>query len=340
VDSQTDKDNTTKLNFDDIICQQTSALPYQSIDIEPRFIEMYAPDELKELLSYLQVDYQIFSRFEEQYFRKLKGLLVEHQIVNDSDSVDRSNFKSAVLEFQKKRSISVDGIVGEETLWELQFDKACTDKYPVVKVTADIFPGRDGYDCFWLRKDVADAYIGLYRSVKDAGGFFTSAGSLRELSAPVSTGRSPTSMHYTGLALDLSIVTGMQDLNVDPYLIASEGTRWKVWGRVSSGAARTIDALKYENGKVISQVITVTAVDFTQMAVAAGFRDIGPRACFPGNYICAEWWHLQYENALTPFISQFGIELLKIYGIDTLIKYPEIWKNRMRIFQKPNEGWH
>ena len=60
----------------------------------------------------------------------------------------------------------------------------------MVKVGADVWPGRDGLDSFYLCQDVAEAYAQLCRAVKELGGVVTSEGSLRELTAEVSAGRS------------------------------------------------------------------------------------------------------------------------------------------------------
>ena len=55
----------------------------------------------------------------------------------------------------------------------------------------------------------------------------------------------------------------------------------------------------------------------------------------------AEWWHFQCEEVLTPYISQFGIELLSLaqYNEANLSPHTDIWANRMHIFKRGQHGW-
>jgi len=64
--------------------------------------------------------------------------------------------------------------------------------------------------------------------------------------------------------------------------------------------------------------VTDKFVDFTALALKYGFHSIRARKSFfkGGSYGGAEWWHFQYERALTRGVSKFGEELLKVYSLD------------------------
>ena len=161
----------------------------------------------------------------------------------------------------------------------------------------------------------------------------TSAGSLRDLDEPVSAGRSSTSLHYTGIALDLATNTGMQDTS-QPYLVTAAGDRrWRVWARSDQGTEKTLDAVLWSDGSQRTEQVTARVVDFTGTAIRHGFLPIRHRASFPKVYKSAEWWHFQYEGVLKPFVSLFGIELLRIYRRDQLEAHPSVWERRKALWQ-------
>jgi hypothetical protein len=185
--------------------------------------------------------------------------------------------------------------------------------------------------------------------VRAAGGVVTSVGGFRGLGAPVTAGRSSTSLHYTGIAIDLATDTGMQDPERDPYLVEPDGRKWRLWCRSDSAPEREIGAIVYRNGRIESHTVTARAFDFTAVAARNGFARIGPRGTFPADYLAAEWWHFQYEGALVPWLSQFGIELLSLAsvrwgGVTTI--YDEahleaygLWNYRQRVFHRGTNGW-
>lgn len=74
------------------------------------------------------------------------------------------------------------------------------------KVPADKFA--DGYDSFSIRTDLRDFYLAAHSRVHALGEIVTLSGAIRDPGAPVTFGRSPTSLHYTGRAFDLFIYTG------------------------------------------------------------------------------------------------------------------------------------
>ena len=288
------------------------------------------PPELAALLHYLAVDRYTFLQYEATYLSGLGELLVQEGAEGATAGVDLSSYRRTVRRFQESRALPATGIPDDDTLWELQIERARSNQMDLVEVEADLWPGRGGVGSMLLREDAAGAYNRLRAAVRELGGVVTSDGSMRELSAEVSAGRSATSLHYTGLAFDMATRTGMQDPESDPYLVTREGPGWHVWARARGGLERELDAVVWTGGATSTQRVSARVLDFTEMALGHGFRDIGFRDCFPGSYYCAEWWHFNYEAALVPFASQFGIELLKLrrYTEPQLSAYGPIWENR------------
>jgi hypothetical protein len=179
-----------------------------------------------------------------------------------------------------------------------------------------------------LREDAAGAYTELYNEVHGLGGIITTAGGKRRLMSKTSASRSKKSMHYVGLAFDMALPTAMQNPDKDPYLIQRDGDsrKWIIWCKTSDPSVPTItvDACwvsshKDSKGRRYTQLnskpVTCKAFNFTALARKHGFERISGRRSFfkGGRYTGSEWWHFQYERALTRGQSMFGEELLKIY---------------------------
>lgn len=297
--------------------------------------------ELKDLLSYLQIDYSLFQPVENRYFHRLKELLVFHKTISTNEVLDSSNFMSKVKDFQRTvmNQNNPDGIPGESTLFELQKDWAGTRGLNLVRtgIRSDVFNGSQ--IPVVLRSDALALYNQLYDQIHNQGGLITSAGSHRELSASVSAGRSSTSMHYLGLALDLHAGSGLQNISDNPYLIERSGAnRWHVWNKVRApqGKMQAVNAqiYNYSTKTLVPVSLNERVIDFKTIANNNGFKDIGNRSCFPADYMCAEWWHFQCEDVLVPYLSQFGTELLTIYNEAQLSAHPNIWQNKRKIFKK------
>jgi hypothetical protein len=304
-----------------------------------------APAELRRLLAYLHVSWPTFADHEGRYFAALGEHLRREGVIRAGLVLNRSNFADPVRQFQITNGLDADGLPGEQMLWRLQNDWAESRRLTIVRVDADRHPRSRGFDSFRLRSDIVDRYTTFRATVRAAGGLVTSAGSLRELEAEVTPGRSSTSMHYSGLAFDLATDSGMQDPELDPYIVVQEGERWRVWCRSQTAPTVVLNAVAWRNGSLDVQPVTANAFDLTALARRNGFSPIGPRRDFPANYLSAEWWHLQCEEPLVPYISQFGIELLSIdtvgrirYDEPTLSMQP-LWAKRMRIFHRGLNGW-
>ena len=248
--------------------------------------------------------------------------------------------EKAVKAFQTAENLTVDGLAGRRTIGALnklleakghdlvgeddQSEELVppTEKLSWVKCPADKFSGRGGYTRVTLRSDAGEAYNALYEEVHSLGGIITSAGGRRGLASKAGAARSKKSMHYTGLAFDMALPTGMKDPAVDPYVIEDiGGRRWRVWMRCEGGEEKTIEGsyITRKAGKTIihKKEVADKFVDFTALALKHGFHSIRARRSFfkGGSYGGAEWWHFQYERALTPGVSRFGEELLKVYPL-------------------------
>lgn len=197
----------------------------------------------------------------------------------------------------------------------------------LVKCDADKVPGEAGFNSCTLREDAALAFKGLADDLHKVGAVLTSAGGVRPLTAGGGSAQSATSLHYTGLAFDLSTATGMTE-DTDVYAVEPlDGRRWRVWARCTSPEVpeRTVQAMicATVHGKLIRTMVPITArfVDFTALAAKHGFEPIRARPKFfkpDGTYDYAEWWHFQCESVLKPGVSTFGGELLRVYDEATI----------------------
>ncbi len=166
-----------------------------------------------------------------------------------------------------------------------------------------------------------------------AGGKLTSSGARRMLNARVSPGRSATSFHYTGRALDLHVGSGMERPGRDPYVITRDGERyWRVYARASEGEAMELEAISYRN-RHRGRKVSGNFIDLTALFEQHGFQRIRARKSFfnGGTWLGAEWWHFQYQTGLQQGVTTFGDELLRVYSEETLVDTPP-WQYRDRVF--------
>ena len=254
--------------------------------------------------------------------------------------------ETAVVQFQEENHLYADGIVGPAT-WKGLHQALKThineqmnpqagneteqDLMRWVRVPADKY--RDGYDRFFLREDAAQAYMQVREQVVEAGGILTSSGARRSLKAKVSASRSATSFHYTGMALDLFVGSGMENRARDPFVVASDGDRyWRVYVRAPGGDAMEINAVTYGTRKSY-RTISGHFLDLTELFRSSGFERIRARKSFftGGTWLGAEWWHFQYEKPLEKGLSTFGRQLLQVYPEDE-VRHTPPWKYKDRVF--------
>ena len=282
-----------------------------------------------------------------EYLRKLGELLVFHEILGSPEELTSANLKDVVTTFQEKKNLFADGIPGRNTLWALQSPWVATlPKQSLIECDADVAPGyEEGLSKTTLRQDAAERFRSLRNEINQAGGLVTSDGGLRQLTADVNQNRSPTSMHYTGLAFDLYTSSGFFKPDRDPFVITrGENTFWIVWCRATNGQQKELNAVYWNNwNSGVDRIKTVSGrfVNFTETCLRHGFHPIGPRTPFTRthdrDYLSAEWWHFQCNELLIPNLSQFGIELQKINGYTPSFissRSADVWNNRRVIFRQ------
>lgn len=272
-----------------------------------------------------------------------------------ADGIFGAGTERAVEAWQEKAGLYADGMFGKgsQRVWDEWCQKKNTpqfafgaspegadpepagDRLKWVTCKATPMPNGHGFKSLILREDAAEAYNTLRDEVVKRGGYMTTAGGKRALSASVGKSRSKTSFHYTGRAFDLATYSALGDPTTDPFICTrEEGSRhWDVWCRVTDKTAPlahtvptvTLNATvcrhkKTSSGKRYTQLETVEwtgqAFPFTEMAAALGFDRIRGRSSFfsGGNYMGAEWWHFQYVEGLVVGQSTFGGELLRVYS--------------------------
>tara|TARA_Y100000592_G_scaffold54888_1_gene86490 strand:+ start:3651 stop:4523 length:873 start_codon:yes stop_codon:yes gene_type:complete len=261
-----------------------------------------------------------------------------------------------VEKFQESVELHPDGIVGKGTLREINaaLDKSGDThlKFKIgdhpdpeepnkrmkwVKVDADKIG--DGYNRFYLREDVAEAFNAFRADVLALGGVVSSAGAKRPLKdSKRSKSRSIKSLHYTGLAFDMALSSAMNNPAKDRYVIEEVGDRkWNVWCKTDNEEVpvRKIEGYTYHHTR---KFVEARMFSITEIAEKHGFKPIRARRYFMagGHYAGAEWWHFQYEKALTPGVSTFGGELMKIYTLEECRKFAP-WEDTKHCVWK--ESW-
>nr|WP_299486263.1 hypothetical protein [uncultured Allomuricauda sp.] len=283
-----------------------------------------------------------------EYLNAIERNLKSHKIIGEDSTITNRTLKSNVLKFQEKVNIYTDGIIGPETLWELQFPGALNPpKMNWIKCDSDIIRGSNGYDNFLLREDAADLYNKLRNEIKEAGGLITSSGGKRYLSQTVNAHRSAKSMHYPGLAFDLALDSGFFNPEEDSFIVVKNKAKtngyWKIYCKAQGGVKMSLKAVYWDSwNSGVDRTATISGnfLDFTALAQKHGFFPINPRKAFTRKanrkYLSSEWWHFQAEGLLIPGFSQFGIELLKIedYSPNYIEQInSDVWNNKKSIFK-------
>jgi len=279
------------------------------------------------------------------YLERMGELLAFHKIIGNPKDLTDKNMDEMILAFQEKVNIMLDGNPRWDTLWQLQYPWVLgAPKLPFVKCPADRAPGSQGYDHLWLRQDAAERLNALRKEITDLGGLLTTSGGKRELAEGPSASRSATSMHYPGLAFDLAIDSGFFKPDTDPFVVTLGGNQfWEVWCRVQKGTDMKMNVVYWDGwqaGVDRTKTIMGKFVSFTKLAAKHGFYPIRPRLSFTRShdrkYEGCEWWHFQANDLLIPYLSQFGIELLRIEGYtpeSIQAANADLWLHRQYIFQ-------
>lgn len=277
-----------------------------------------------------------------------------------------SDTKKLVQRFQVEKGLSPDGIVGAKTLAMLfgVFSSSVlspnrvvkvveSKKYSFVECKADKYIDsatrkEEGFDKLFLREDAAEAFNKAAEDMRSFGAIVTTAGGRRWFTAKVSAGRIATSVHYTGLAFDLAIGSGMQNIDKDPYVVQRIAERtYRVYARCDKSKATNENFPKKK--VAIKDCVTYFErvkgetckadyfIDITEIFEKYGFKSIRAHSNFetskhPQNMMSAEFWHFQYEKALEKGKSTFGGELLKIASESEIKKHPHLWENRNKVW--------
>jgi hypothetical protein len=231
---------------------------------------------------------------------------------------------------------------------------ATTPAYTIESVTADKYTMSDdtaktwsigkndksGYSSWRVSSRIAERLREAAKEIRDAGCVLTSSGATRDLNATVSAGRSATSFHYSGLAIDMFTLTGTLDPATDKYVVTREGETWKfrVYCRSTNTdtvAKVTLEAITFDDTKK-KEMTTVEVedhfVDLTEIMEKHEFERISARKDFRdsavyANRLSMEWWHYQYTKHLTVDTSTFGEVLQEIYTSAQLTDAPP-WQHR------------
>lgn len=194
-------------------------------------------------------------------------------------------------------------------------------------VSADHLPG--GFGDFRIREDFVDSYKRVLTRARALGGLVTSSGALRDLHEPATAGRSRTSLHYTGRAIDLYIESGMRTSR-DPYAVvpAVTGDRvtWTIWcesvspepGDDAFDPALIVEQeLEYAVWKAGTGFTLARRrgrfFSLTALFRSAGWQPIPARADWRTTYLSCEWWHFQNQRGLVNGVTKFGDELRAIW---------------------------
>lgn len=250
--------------------------------------------------------------------------------------------EAAVLQFQERKKVLQDGIVGRIT-WELLDEtvEEPSDGWKDVPkllraVRVPVHQHGHSYKHFTCREDVAEDLVAVHAELVRQGGGLSSSGGLRSLNAKVGANRSAKSLHYIGLAVDLFVGGGMDHPETDPYVVVPDtenGRRcWVVYAHAPHAAILTLDAWVHRKQETVQ--IQRPLVNLTELFAAHGYQRISARKSYSArNYGASEWWHFQHEEHLHPHETRFGDELLKMYRLSQLQKAPP-WRSRDEVWQK------
>lgn len=252
-------------------------------------------------------------------------------------SVFGMQMQAAVMEFQRRNGLVVDGIFGVRSFERLramvqaQAREMLQREFPDVKITEAglaVCPAMKmpkGLDNFTFRPDVAYFFMCMWRELEALGVGVPSAGGHRPLTAKITAGRIATSTHYPGLAFDIHTGAAMNNPDSDLFVVEHTGGRnWRIWARTANKEVplRTIaNPFTYTQRSGTFKPVTERFVDFTAIAEKWHFMPIKGRIAFfetersnASVYSLAEWWHFQNEFFLMEGFSNFGDEIRALYG--------------------------
>ena len=194
-------------------------------------------------------------------------------------------------------------------------------------VPADHLPG--GFGDFRIREDLVESYKRVLAQARALGGVVSSSGALRDLREPATAGRSRTSLHYTGRAIDLYIESGMRTVR-NPYAVVPTVTEsrvtWTIWCEsvtphpddalfdATLVSDRELDCAIWKSGPGFTLVKRRGRFfSLTDLFQANGWQSIPARTDWKTSYLSCEWWHFQNQRGLKNGVTKFGDELRQVW---------------------------
>jgi hypothetical protein len=187
---------------------------------------------------------------------------------------------------------------------------------------------------FWVvALSIKDKLENALVDIRAAGAIATSSGGIRDLGAGTGAGRSDTSFHYVGLAIDLYMYGAMNDPDTDPYIVTADPDvgNWRVFARTNQTTVKPATFLAFKKkfvpkpkGSKLTEFVKVSEVettgsfvDLTALFAKHNFKRIPAQENFlkdanARHYPSAEWWHFQQEDGLVPGKTTFGSLLLRV----------------------------
>ena len=237
-----------------------------------------------------------------------------------------------------------------------------------VQVPADgIGSGQDvlSYGYTQISSEFSERYKRVYLRANELGGWVTSGGGRRALSAsrPLGIG-----LHNIGRAVDLAPYTGLfKDANTDPnmkYLVirdepGSKRSKFTIWAIVfpdkpgynAAKAAEaeaagiiqnrtwTVDRIRSLNDES-TYTWTGKAFNLTAIFEANGFSRISPINDYlvDGKFRGVEWWHYEIHDGLVPNVTTIGDEVHKLYTYQEAALGPQRHPNYDIVINKKWRG--
>ena len=223
---------------------------------------------------------------------------------------------------------------------------------PVTFVGLGLAPAdkyRGGYSQVQMRQDLVEPYTAALQTVHALGGMLTSSGGIRDVKEKATAGRSKTSLHYTGRAIDLFIYSGMQG-GEEPYLVTRAGgsdanPEWEVYCVSRSPltthprydasliAERDVECVRWVEGEGYRTFTRrATCFSLTRVMAKYGWMPIPARGNWKSEYLSCEWWHFQNASGLIDGVSTFGDQLLQVWREDLVrqsgLALGAIWAGR------------
>lgn len=192
------------------------------------------------------------------------------------------------------------------------------------------FKGESGFTSTSMRKDLRPFYDAVRNKVLALGGILTSSGAVRHIKEGAGPGRSKTSFHYTGRAIDLFIHTAMKG-DDDRYMVVRDGgtdanPEWKVFcvsvdpqpqNPLFDASLIRDEEIEYlvwvKDEGVRKRRRRAKFFSLTDIFQQNGWVRIPARSDWKKQYLSVEWWHWQHHEGLVQGVSRFGDELRKVW---------------------------